>query len=467
MKKRLPLLAFLLSMGAACFAQLEFSPFVSAASGFSVTKLSDYQSLNVNPANLGTIGTRKFHFGILETSIGIYSEPLSRSQIFNDFFASNFKFNDAQRTEAIDRFTNTRILLNGAVNWLGISYQDEKAGGFAFTISDRLFFDLLLNHFTSEMLFLGYNANYFDQKERDVSGKVVKGIATQPKLLSELGKGAEANFTWYREYNFGYGRNLIKNDDMKLNIGIGLKYLQGFAYAQYFIDEDTGVMTGVNSMAPLFRMDLGDNSLSPVSGTGLVPVGSGFGVDIGFSGIVGQKIKWGLSVNDMGSVKWKGNVYKGDDVYFTDIDTDGINSYNIFAETPDIEAIAGFDWVNIPPITTKLPMNIRAGASYQLSGIFEVGGEIYYPLRKYAPGGYNFPVISAGASVNLKFVEIEGGLNYNKYYGLNTPLAFLFRPINSDKFLWEIGIGSRDLVGLFQQNNPSLSVALAFIRFGF
>jgi hypothetical protein len=461
------MLLLILALGGTAAAQLEFSPFPSAASGFSVTSLTDYQCLSSNPANLAITGTKKFHFGILESSFGFYSEPLSRSQVFNDFFASGSRFDAAQRVEAMDRFTDSRFLLNGSINWLGVSYQNEKAGGFAFSIRDRIFFNLLTNRAVSEILFQGYNADYFDQKIRDNFGNILEGIATQPKKLSELGQGAAADLSWYREFNFGYGHQLLKTSKNQVNIGIGLKYIQGFAFAQFYVDEATKLMTGDISALPILGNLLGDNSLSPVDDTGLVPVGSGVGFDIGFSGIVGSKFKWGLSIKDIGQVKWTGNVFKANDEPFVDMMSNGIDSYNIFTEASGIDAMTDYELVNTGPITRKLPMNMRAGVSYIISKVFEVGSEVYYPLIRNAAGDYNFPVISAGVSVKLRFMEVEAGANYSKYCGMNAPLALLFRPMNSEKFLWEIGIGSQDIVGLFQQNNYTLSAALAIVRFGF
>lgn len=448
------------------FAQIELSPFPSAANGFSATSLSDYQSLSVNPANLGFYGDHKFNLGLASSSIGLSSQSLSRSQIFNDFFATDFTFSEAERQSAIDRFTDTRLLANASVNWLGFSYQDENFGGLAFSVRDRLSFNLILNDFASEMLFSGANMDYFDQKVVDGSGNLVSGIASNPKKISEVAQGSGANFVWYREYHLGYGRHLIKNDDMQLNIGVGVKYIQGFAFAQYYIAED-GTPPGFISTSPFLGMDLGNNSKSPVDGSGLVPVGTGFGFDIGFSGSISNKFNWSLAINDIGSVNWHGNVFKGDDVFFTDIDGTGINSFNLFTEAPDIEGIAGFDWVNMEPAKKQLATNLRAGLSYDISDHLSVGSEVYYPLIKNAPGGYNNPIISGGASYNLGGFEVQVSVSYNEYYGVATPLALIFRPVNRENFRWEFGLASRDVKGLLVQENPNLSLVLGLMRFSF
>lgn len=464
MKKLLLLFLSTVLLNLGSFAQLELNPFVRSASGFSVVSLTDYQTLGVNPANLGYVSDQKFHIGFVEFSGGLFSEPLTRDQIFNDFFASDYSFSAAERQEAVNKFTDSRLLASGQINWLGLSYQDENLGGFAFTVRDKISFNLILNQFTSEMLFLGWNSDYFDKIITDTNGNPTMGVANNPESLAKLGNGSEANAIWTREFAFGYGRSLIKSDDYQLNIGIGAKYILGYLNAQYYSFNEGSELYSMVATSSAFNMDLGDNSLSPVTGGGLSPVGKGFGFEVGLSGAYKDKIKWGINLSDIGSINWHGNVFEGQNVDFTDIESGGINSYNLFTEAPDIEGIAGFDWVNVEPQDVKLPMNLRAGLSVAVNDMLELGCEVYYPLLLNTLGGYNNPIISGGAVLHLGVLELHGGVSYNEYYGLNTPLGLLFK--FGDEKIWEIGIASRDIVGLFQQNNPGPSVAMGVIRMG-
>ncbi len=215
------------------YGQMDINPHLSSSSGYSVTNLTDYQSYGVNPANLGFESDKKFHFGLLEFSAGFYSEPLSRDKIFKDILRGNFEFGNEQKQTVIDNFSDSRVLGSAQVNLLGFSYQDEKLGGISFNIRERMSFNLILNNFTSEMLFLGYNADYFDQRTTNASGEI-QGIASNPQKLSVLGDGSEANLTWTREFAVSYGRSIINKDELQLNLGGGIRYIQGFLVGQYY-----------------------------------------------------------------------------------------------------------------------------------------------------------------------------------------------------------------------------------------
>ncbi len=463
MKKNVFLSIALVCFFTSAFSQSDVSPFPASASGFSITSFGDYQSLSVNPANLGFDGPKKIHFGLGDLSGGFYSQPLSRKEIFNDLFAQNISFNETQRSAAVEKFANSRVLFNANINLLGFSYQTKKLGGFAFAVREKISFNLIMNHFTSEMLFLGWNANYFDQKVRDANGAITSGLASNPQSLAVLGYGSEANVVWLREYVLGYGKSLIDKENFKLNIGFSARYIQGFAFAQYFTHADksdlySGISTSVN-------LDLGPNTLSPADGKITTPVGKGVGFDFGLSGEIAGKFKWGITLADIGQVNWFGNVYKGANVDFTDIESGGINSYNLFTEATDIDGIAGFDWENITPVDRKLPMNLRLGGSYKLGKIIELGGEFYYPLIKDVPGAYRNPIYSFGSAFHLGNVHLHAGFNYNEYYGMSTPIGAVFQ--FGKKKSYEIGIGSRDFLGLFQQNNPGISLVMGLVRVSF
>lgn len=446
-------------------AQLELNPYVRAASGYSVVNLSDYQAIGVNPANIPVQDGHAVYFGLLDFSAGIYSEPLDRTHIFQDFLRSDYTFTEAEKLDARDRFTDSRMMGSAHINWLGLSYQHERLGAFAFQVSDHLHGNLCLNPFTADMLVMGYESDYFDEKVYDDQGNLIRGIATNPQKLSVLGEGSEANARWTREFALGYGKTLVQQEGWSLNTGITVKYVLGYFLAQYYSFNDAQELEGIVAHSPYFDMDLGEPVASPPpAGSGLAPVGSGVGLDFGLSATVKDRLRIGLSILDVGSVKWTGNVFYGPNVDFTDMDCEGIQSYNLIEEAGKLDAIIGFDWISHEPVTKPLPTALRFGGSYRIAKVFEAGAELYYPLVKQAPGGYDEPIVSAGGTLVLNSLTLSTGVSYNSCYGLNTPLAITLR--FGDKVSYEVGIASRNMISLFRQDDPGPSLALGIFRMG-
>ena len=213
------------------YSQLDGGAFNSTGSGFSVVSLNDYQSLGVNPANLGwQKSDHKMHLGFFEFGMSIYSEPLTKSMVYNDLLGSSADFTDqAQRNEAIKRFTDTELLINISNTLFGFSYQDEKIGGFAFAIRQKVSWRSTLNEQASEFLFEGYNSSYFDSIVVQPNGDTI-GYATNPEAASRLYNPTDISHLLYNEFVLGYGRKLVDKESFKFYAGIDFKILQGYTH---------------------------------------------------------------------------------------------------------------------------------------------------------------------------------------------------------------------------------------------
>jgi hypothetical protein len=133
-----------------------------------------------------------------------------------------------------------------------------------------------LNETSSEFLFFGYNAPYFDSLAVNFNGDTI-GYATQAmKLVSELFEGTSLSLLWYREYSLGYGRNLFSAPDFTLYGGVGLKYIKGFGVFDYKYDND-GNLLAYSALNPVFEVDYDTPSPSLIEGNDYQSVGNGFG----------------------------------------------------------------------------------------------------------------------------------------------------------------------------------------------
>src|SRR6185312_6331550 len=147
------------------FAQQDYTTFTTAGRGVATTFVTDYQAVGINPANLGyksTYENKHVTIGLLEFGASAYSSALTRSQINQTYINfSGGNLTAAQKIAAANEFANQATSLNVGMNWLGVAYQNDKAGGFAFTIRDDFRYFSQFNTTISQMMFMGYGAPYF------------------------------------------------------------------------------------------------------------------------------------------------------------------------------------------------------------------------------------------------------------------------------------------------------------------
>lgn len=472
MKKSI-LICVLVAISTLLSAQTEISAFNATGSGYSTSYLTDYQCLGVNPANLGwSRNNHTMNIGFFEIAASVYAEPLTRSQVVNDMFNGSFKLDMEGKEDAAAFFTDKRLMGIGSVMPVGFSYQDEKIGGIGFNVRQRFYWNSVLNDNSSTYLFLGFNdIDYFDSLEYNNDGEQIAGYSTDPGIASLIYKGTQQNMTTYIEYNLGYGRNVLDKSDVKLYVGVNLKYLVGYGMTQYYQDDD-GYLVGYSALSPVFNVEFSEPTPSQVDGDGYQKVGSGFGVDIGATVEIKEKLRISAAVNDFGSINWDGNVYSANDGSVWKIETGGLDNYNIFEQgqliVTDNKPDEPEAWRGLEAQKFELPLHMRAGASYRFNEMIEVGVDGYIPFKDKIPGSYEKGVFGFGARYDpARWVQISIGMVTGGEFGTNVPLGFTFYPIKQDKNTWEIGFSTRDMLSYFKKSNPTVSLAFGFLRFSF
>ena len=119
----------------ALLSQTEMNSFTSTGSGYATSTINDYQSLGINPANLGfSRNDHSMNIGFFEFGGSIYSEPLTKQEIYSDLYGNPITLDEDGKIEAADAFTNTRMISTASVLLVGFSYLDDEIGGFAFNV---------------------------------------------------------------------------------------------------------------------------------------------------------------------------------------------------------------------------------------------------------------------------------------------------------------------------------------------
>ena len=443
-------------------AQQELNAFTVTGSGQATMFSTDYQCIGINPSNLGWESKRKIHLGFLETGASLYSDALNKIQLQNSFLTfGNFggsDLNSKEKKDAALNFAQKGLAINLEEQWLGASFQYSKIGGIGVSVRERVSLDAKLNSTFADILFNGRNASYFDSSK--VSNGDTTGLSRHPSLLSAVTDGSFIKMSWYREYNLSYGRKLFSNDLIKIYGGATLKYLQGYGILD--IESKNGVLTAYSSLSPVFNIKY--NTISPSLDTSgkFKPVGQGFGFDLGGSMDIGNFITVGLSMNNIGAMTWRGNVFEVNDTALASLKTGGLNKLNFLSETGSFLSDKGFfKWKGLASKTIPLPTDIRMGVKVKLLSIIKVGLDVYIPTAT-VPGNFRNALFALGGELKLGIFKFSTGVATGTNYQLNVPVGFVF----SLGGRYEYGVASRDVITFFTNNNPNLSAVFGFLRFG-
>lgn len=483
MKKQLFLVAAAL-LAFEGFAQTEMSSWTATGRGGVATSLvTDYQALGINPSNLGWTSQyeeKTFTLGLLEGSYSVYSEALTKPEVKDNIinYGSGETLTYEQKVAAAQEFTNAGFAINIDVQWLGAALTTENAGGFAFGVKERFQWYSELSEDASDILFLGMNADYFDNKfwtdgidtVQITSGNpdsVSFGTATVPSPMSEILGESKLSLTWLREYNFSYGTKIVTNEDWVLYAGAGIKYIQGLGMMD--IQRVDGKMTAFSAMTPGFGIDYGsassNNPSAIADSTKFTSVGAGFGFDFGLSLIINQKIKFGAAITDIGNMTWDGNVYSVNDTLMVEYDQDGIDSYNIIGELGSLNGDDGaLSWEGVSERETKLPTRLRLGGSILLGEKLEVGADVIMPMNDSGANIQSAVIGFGGDFKPIPWLRLSAGVLTGGNYAMMIPVGIAVAiPSGS----WEFGVASRDAVTFFSSESPTVSLAAGILRFRF
>ncbi len=483
--------------------------------GVATTFATDYQTVGINPANLAfqkSFRDPTYTFGLSEFNTTIFAEALQRTELLNAIFrSSNQKYNFQtydEKAEAADKIANSNVSLNMDALIFGASARLKGGHNIGFAIRDRIQFFTTINQNTAEIAFLGYNAGYFPELllsngeailnprnaqndlpplSEEVQQQVVLGgylsFPDSAQTYSEIMEGSRISSSWYREYNISYGRKLFESYDFTLFAGVGVKLIRGFLLIDVDAQNNT-LDPSIISISPTFGVDFGEgDGTTPQSPTFQPPqdvstfrrvlfprkVGGGYGFDFGLTAVIKQNLYIGAALNNIGTIRWDGNVYQVNDGQLVNFAGAGLDNYNIFAATEGAFQFAGdqspLRWEGINEIDEPLPSTLRVGASYEFFRTFHIGFDVVAPLNKVGGNLENTLWAIGGDFRPSKLFRISTGLNAGGNNGgsINFPVGVTYI---ARKGFYEAGISTRDITTYFANigDGSTFSFALGFLR---
>jgi len=476
MKKWIAFFAGVLTI-AVSSAQNEISAFTATGTGAVTTFVTDYHALGINPANLGwnsQFEGKRVTFGLLDFGFALDSKALNNPLIRQSFSFEAGENSVEEKLEMLKAITENGIYFSADVNWVGVGITTGKFGGFAFSMRDRMQSNFEINQTGGEILLLGYNSPYFDQKFDENDNATVDpnnteyGVASNPKTLAQLFDGTNINFNWYREYNLGYGKRVINNDLLSLYAGIGIKYLQGIGVLD--IRADGNDFTAFSSFDSNFGIDYRKFYLE-VFGISSdkhknVPIGKGAGLDFGINAVIAKKLKVGMALNGLGQINWSGKSITAENKILDTTYFGGLTNPNLFEQINVLIGEDGlFEWKEqaAGSKTIATPAVWRFGTSFHPSKKFQVGGDVSLPVNGDVPGSLSGGIYGAGISLKpLPWFRFSAGYVTGENIKNKYPVGITFI---KGLGVWESGIASRDIVSLFIDNGTTISVVTGFLRF--
>lgn len=463
-------------------AQTEYSAFTLTGRGVASPFATDYQALGINPANLHwepAHAGKNWTMGFFETSFSLFSDALTKDELRRNLRFQEFEtLTPQERKAAIADFTDSRWTADFDMMQFGIAYRNDAIGGFAFSTQDRVDVSMKLGKDAADIMFNGFTADYFDtlvledgtsianddnvtQAQLD---QVVLGIPEDTLSVAELMEGTDIEMSWIRAFNLGFGRAIVNTPELGLYGGIGLKYLMGLANVS--IRAEDGMVSGFSATTPFLKIDYGEaqaDNPSAIEDSGMVPVGNGFGVDLGVSAVIKEKLRLAASVNDIGSMTWDGNVYALRDTVLTSTEEPGVETLSLVDQLKQfMENEDAMEWEGDSEYSTQLPTTLRLGASWQPGEMVNVGAEIILPLND-EPGNLDQEIIAVGGELRpLRWLGLNLGFITGGNYDAKIPAGVTFTVADGG---YELGFASRDLITFFTDKQPTASLSFGFMRF--
>jgi len=450
-----------------------------------VALAQDYQSLGINPSNLGwthSVSQKRIHIGSSEFRASIQSDFFKRSEITSNF--SNFNLVDASReekTELAQKFTSSPLQLNTNAMIFGAAFTNDKLGGIAIKINNKTNFSAEIGDSFSDLIFNGSTSLQFqnlvledgteipntENISEETLAQVVSGYTDAMSALSlkQILNGTDIAFSNTTDLQLGYGRRIINTKGVDIYGGVSAKYIIGHNLLQ--ISSDGDELNVLAAFSP--ALNLSFESVTDLNPTALgnqakkyAPVGSGFGFDFGTTVIIGTKIRLSAAVNDLGSMTWKSNLYTLDDSSLQELAINSLEDGELVTQVSDLvlgdNQIA--NWQAAEEQTTELPTILRVGGALALTKGLNIGLDIISPLDN---SSFNLDGSKVALGMDIKLLKkfiLNGGLVFDEFGQTNVPLGIVL-----ESGVYQCGLASSDLFTYFSEDQPNVSIAFGFLRF--
>ena len=450
MKIQASIIGLLLLGSTVARAQTDGFLFNYMGMGASTALVTDYQTIGINPANLGLLTPHSVAFEIGGGGFSLFSNGLTKSALRN--------FSIGNTTVAFKDLLGEGYRVETRINVLAMSFCMGKAGTLAVSFGLRLDQSFRMGGVASSLFFEEFDyEGYFDTIVTSPDGSY--GVSYDPLSLSEITDSTQLNFKLQSAVDLAWGRQWYAGENLNLYAGVGARYVMSYAYVDF--SSEAGVIGGQAALG----LDLVNTpdfvNTYDVNQQPFQPVGTGFGFDIGVTAELYQNLRLSGALVNIGNLNYTLNTLEFNDIVLDTVYYDGIESttaLDVVSTILDEEEIIAYE--GIESFSTPLPTTLRLGASYNVTNFLTVAGDVNLPVSTTARD-FGAAQIGMGARVTVaRFIQLSTGFTSGGGYGFNIPAGLVFNfPFT------EFGVGTRDIAVFFGEENPTISWAFCVLRF--
>jgi Family of unknown function (DUF5723) len=467
MKKFTFLVLGITFLPAISFAQIYFGSPIAASNGGSVTATAlNWETIDINPANLGRPQNHTFSLSIMNVALNFQDNGLNLASkgIIPEIkgLGSQDSITPQQRQQMYDAVTKPGGLnTSTTVNWVAFSFTLPHIGGFGIALTDRMFAHAQVNPSAAKLI-----TDFVGVKDSSTLVRLAhQDSALFTKSPAQLLDGTNAGGYHYRELDIDYARKILTINIHNKGTGdASFENSEYFNYATQKAESKTTplIIYGGIGIKPIWGLGSYSSTLSGVSDLINSEEGSyvysdpdytknlfsdifkangrGFGTDLG---LTATYKKWALAVsaNDIGKITWHNNSFGPYVVNFPPLDSIPIlfkNNADIlkrFYHQPSSDNTGGF-----PDYTTELPTQFRAGLSYQVGKILTLSSDFVAPLNN-VQGNLLAPYYAVGAHFDFwRYFGVGIGYATEKGFGNLLPMGIYLNIL----FGVEIYVGTND-----------------------
>lgn len=469
-------------------------------SGTGTSVSIDYFALATNPSNLGwqsrfynhKLAFKVFDFSVLAatpvTPRYLYNSAMNGNIVNKTLVESFYSYKDGgagfdttflldDRYELRDLLTKQSSLRYNRI-LVGASYVTKSHGTFAVQISNQINGTIQLSERTANMLTLGKTNPYFDSLvlstgeviannssayTNETLGKVVHAFSNDSLTIGEQLDGSYFKGMRTRNFSIGWG-NGYKSfvPGWETFIGATLNIIQGQQFYDWESKDGEFYMRNAKD-------GIVENTLR------MKNPGLGASVNLGLSFLKTEQLIVGVSINNLGFIRWKDQGESSTSEYNSVNDKNmfhypfgtskDMSFYDQWGESNMFIAASPIDnYEESGSFTSFTASTVNLGAQWKLNKAISFSSDVIVPLNPNAVGSIRSPYFSLGAQAATRVIGISVGVN-NNFNKLNIPLGITFGSVYS---ALSFTVATNDFVVLFQDKgtrNNSLAVGMVWRLF--
>jgi hypothetical protein len=389
-------------------------------------------AVDINPANLSVTDNSTVAFSIFPIGVHVGSDFLDY-RLYTRYFTGvqtdsgrvGRYLTEQDKKIIMNNFTDPVASTSAEVEarLLGVTFRIERLGAAALTVTDRV--------------------GAFADVPRDYIEFLLNG---NPVGSSYAFNGTKVQASWTREYALSLGAGVPVKFMKSFAVGAAIKIVHGFGYYEVqrfntslMTDEHATLTGSVDFLAR--RAGVDPSGTRFIGAYKLFPklAGKGLGVDLGVRGEVNEFLSIGVSVTDIGSLRWSSNTEEK----FADT-TIVVDDPLSESQRSTIENVVEGKTRSAGRFSTHLPTTLRLGAVVEVQKLPEMKnmpGELlleinYNQSLVLTPYSTKNPRVSIGLEYKpLPWLPLRSGVSFGGTDHMNLALGF---GINLSVFDFEI-----------------------------